>query len=95
MRIQRTEVAWANIRFESKVQSTRIYNEWAAEVLSVSNVSDILSDTSVGKAVDASLDISITRSHADLEFLISRWSTEEHTSITSWESLHQLWRMSR
>lgn len=39
---------------------------------------------SVRKVVDVSLHMSITRSHADLEYLISRWSTKTHTFVTSW-----------
>lgn len=84
MRIQRNKVAWAEIKFESNIQSTQIYKEWVEEVLVVRNMSDILSDASVGKAVDVSPDIFITRSHADLEFLISRWSMETHTFFISW-----------
>lgn len=53
------------------------------------NISDILPDASVRKAEDNSLDISITKSHADFEFLISRWSTETHSFITSFWSLYQ------
>lgn len=34
-RIQKNEASWANIRFESKIQSTKIYKKWAIEVLSV------------------------------------------------------------
>lgn len=34
--------------------------------------------------MDVSLHMSITRSHADLEYLISRWSTKTHTFVTSW-----------
>lgn len=67
MRIQRNvEAAWADIRFETKIQSTQIYKDWATEVLGVRNISDILSDASVRRAVDVSLDICITRTHADL-----------------------------
>lgn len=32
IRIQRNEVDWVEIRFESTTQSTRIYKEWATEV---------------------------------------------------------------
>lgn len=53
-------------------------------MLSVQNIADILLDASVGKAVDVSLDMSITRSHADFEFLIFRWGTDTHTFVTSW-----------
>lgn len=84
MRIQRNEAAWVDIRFESKTQSTRIYRDWATE-FNVQNMGDILTEALVRKAVDVSLDIFIIRSHADLEFLVSRWSTKMHTFITSWE----------
>lgn len=45
--------------------------EWTTEVLIVQNISEILSDASVWKSVDIYFDISITRSHANLELLIS------------------------
>lgn len=38
----------------------------------------------VRTTMDASLDISISRSHTDMEFRDSRWSTETHTFATSW-----------
>lgn len=75
--------------------SSRRYKvpEFTRSVLGVRNKSDILLDASLRKAVDVSLDISITRSYVDLEFLTSRWSTEKHTFNTFWEELHQLWRI--
>lgn len=84
MRIQRNDATSTDIWFESKIQSTMIYKEWAIEVFSVQNIADILSDASVTKAVDVSLDISIIRSHVDLELLISRWRIKTPTFITTW-----------
>lgn len=48
-----------------------MYKEWATEVLSMQNIADILLDTLVTKAVDISLDISLTKTHTGLELLIS------------------------
>lgn len=45
---------------------------------------EILTEEMVRKALDASMEMSIIRSHPDLEFLVSHWSTETHTLITSW-----------
>lgn len=70
MRIQRNKGVWVNINFELKTQSTKIYKEWATEVLSVQNIADILLEESMRRAVDVSLDMFITRSYADLEVLI-------------------------
>lgn len=49
------------------------------------NTADLLSEA-VMKAMDVFLDMSINRSHANLELLISRWRTETHIFVTSWES---------
>lgn len=86
--VQRNEAAWANIRFESKTQNTRIYKVWATKVLSAQSTTDILLKPSIRKPVDVSLDISVIRSHANLEFLVSPWSTEMHTFVTFWRGLY-------
>lgn len=58
------------------------------EVLHVPIMPDSLADAAVRKPLDVYMSISVIRSHADLEFLVSRWSTEAATSVTSWgESL--------
>lgn len=56
-----------------------------AEVLSLSSVGDTLVEAGVRKALDMSMSMSVTRSHADLELLISSWSAETYTFIASWE----------
>lgn len=95
MRIQRNEAAWANIRFESKIQTTKIYKEWAIEVLSLHNIADLLSDASVRNAVYVSLNMSITRSHADLELLFFAGVQRGTPSSPSEESSLKLQKMSR
>lgn len=84
MGIQKNKAAWADIRFESKTQSTRIYNEWATEVLSVQDTVDILTLASLRKAVEVSLDSFVMRSHVDIVFLVSWWSRKTYTFLTSW-----------
>lgn len=54
-----------------KTQSIEIYRKWVAEVLSMPNVADTLVNIDVKKALDNSMSLSMTRSHADLELLIS------------------------
>lgn len=46
------------------------------------DVVGILVELGIRKALDISLSMSVTRSHADLELLVSHWST--HTSVSSW-----------
>lgn len=61
------------------------YREWATELLGMPIETDVLADARIRKALDISLSMSVTRSHAD-ELLVSRWSVEMHMFITSWES---------
>lgn len=44
MRVQRNEVAWSGIRFESKTQSTKTYRDWMTEALNVPAMADILAE---------------------------------------------------
>lgn len=84
MRIQKIKAAWMELRFESKAQSTEAYRKWVKEVLSVPDVENTLVEASVRKAFDISMSIYVNRRHADLELLISLWSLETHTLVTSW-----------
>lgn len=61
MRIQRNEVAWTDIRFES-IQIL------ASEVLSVPAMVKILAEAMVRKALDVSKSTFIIMSHKDLKF---------------------------
>lgn len=47
------------------------------------SVAGTFAETGVRKALDISMPVSLTRSHADLELLISRWSVEIHTFFTA------------
>lgn len=61
----------------------------------MSGVADSLVEASVAKALDISMSMSMTKSHAGLELLISRWGEEMHTFIASWEEFTRRWRMWR
>lgn len=84
IRIQGNEAAWTEIKFESKSQSTKTYKKWMTEVLSVDDVVDVLAEPVIRKALDISLFMSVTRSHADLELLVTCWGVETHISVSSW-----------
>lgn len=76
MRIQRNKAAWEEIWFESKTRSTKAYRDWAMGAERVCH-GRYFGRGCGKKAFD------VVRSHADLELLVSRWSMEMHTFITS------------
>lgn len=52
--------------------------------MSDSETSKMSMKVGVKKTLTLAHTISINRRHGDLEFLISRWSTESHTSLAAW-----------
>lgn len=76
MRIQRNEVAWTNLKFESISQNRETYKKWVT--LDVVNTLEDRREEG-----DILTSVSVTRSHSDMELFIFFWSVETHLFVAS------------
>lgn len=81
------------VRFEN--QSMKSYKEWIIEVLSLPDATDVLVEAGTRKALDISLSMSVTKSHADLELWSPIGAWRRKGSLIHWQSSLPHWRTSR
>lgn len=90
MEIEREELSWSDLCFESKTQSNQSYDACVRTNLEILGFSTKLLKVGVKKALNCSRLLSITRHHQDLEFLIFQWSVESHNIIAPWKEFGPL-----
>lgn len=73
IRVEREEVPFYGVRFESKMQRQQALDKWAGRVPALSRSEEIAQRVGVLMAIYSAT--SIEKNPVDLEFLISRWST--------------------
>lgn len=67
MRVESTEVAWLELRFESKTQSHQTYSGEVKKILTIAGVSTGTLKVGIRKALEYSQCLSVIRNHNDLE----------------------------
>lgn len=83
MRVEKDEVAWTEIYFESKLQCHQTNDARLRKVMAATKMLTV----EIQKALNFSRIHSITRVREDLEFLVSRWSVKSHTFIAVWRGV--------
>lgn len=76
MCIKKAEVAWTEIRFESKLQSHHTDNSWVLKVMAILVNTSKMLVVGVKRAPDRSRAHSITRVYEELEVLVSEWNAD-------------------
>lgn len=79
MRIERAEVAWTGLRFETKSQSSLILMDWLSRLSTNLDFLKKITQTEKRKAYNLSKRLAINRCHEDMKFVISSWCIESHT----------------
>lgn len=82
--MQKGEICWSDVDFEAKSQTNSIFAGWTTKLMAHDIYSEKIISAGIGRALNLSKKLPINRSPMDLEFLISRWSTESHTFVTAW-----------
>lgn len=82
MRIEKEELSMSDICFESKPQCHQLSDKWAGRLMADSG---IVQRDGLHKALVQARSIAIDRTRIELEFIVSRWSTETHTFMASWD----------
>lgn len=77
------EVPFCGIRLKSKTEKHQAFEKWVGRVLAQPGVKKLFNRMGITKAIIHRRSITIERDHADLEFLMSQWSTETHTFTAS------------
>lgn len=83
MRIEREEVPFCDIWFQSRTQRHQAFDKWAGRVLALHGVKKLLNRVGVLNAIYYIRSIIVEKNPADLEFLISRWSTETYIFVAA------------
>lgn len=81
MRVEREEVPWCNIHFESKANVINFFTNWGGgggegRITNKPDVIRCLTNSESEKTLNQAQTLSINKKQIDLEFLISWWSTE-------------------
>lgn len=85
MTIERTEVPWTELRFETMSKSNSPFVKWVIKLLLVYHFKENKQD-----GLQDALKMSMQIKHEDLKFLISSLSIESHTFCVAWGSLPTL-----
>lgn len=84
MCVERPEIPFGFIRFESKVRRHNDFQSWYDLMLSQADMGKILDDIGVLRPLRYALRMDVDRSPVDLSFLVSRWSSHSHTFVAAW-----------
>lgn len=87
MRIEKAEVLWTYLRFESKTASHQFYDDWVQKFLAIPGVTGKIMKVGVKRALGCSRLLPVTKHHQDLEFLISCWSVKSLTFVGALEDV--------
>lgn len=71
-RVERSEVLWSVIRFESKSQRHQAFDKLVGKIMTNSEAVKLSDKIGIRKALNLARGISITKQPSDLECLISR-----------------------
>lgn len=69
MRVERTKVPLAELRFESKSQTNKSFDNWVTWVLSASSISKMMNKVGIMNGLTIAGTISINRKHGDLKLM--------------------------
>lgn len=84
MRVERSELPFSLMRFESKARCHDIFNAWAAHVLSQPDMPGFLEELGILRPIQNAMHEDVERNQLDLAFLVSRWSSHSHTFVAAW-----------
>lgn len=86
MRFEREEVPFYGVRFKSKSQRHQASDKCVVRVTAQPGVKKLLNQLGITKSITQARSSPIEENTVDLEFLVSRWSTEKHTFAASVEN---------
>lgn len=78
------EMPFCEVRFVSKTHQHEKFEEWAKEMIAQLGMSKKLLELGIMRSITQARRTTVERNSKDLEFLLSRWSIETHSSVTSW-----------
>lgn len=82
--MERSELPFSLMRFESKVRCHDIFKAWATHVLSQPDMPGFLEELGILRSIQNAMHEDVERSQVDLSFLVSRWSSHSHTFVAAW-----------
>lgn len=83
MRVERPEMPFGFVRFESKIRRHNDFKDWYDHILSQTDMAKFLEDVGVLRPLQYALLMGVDRSPVDLSFLLSRWSSHSHTFVAA------------
>lgn len=84
MRVERSELPFSLMRFESKARRHDLFNACAAHVLRQPDMPSFLEELGVLRPSHNAMQADMERNQLDLTFLVSRWSSHSHTFVAAW-----------
>lgn len=78
------ELPLSEVRFMSKTHHHEKFQTWVGIMLGQPGMSRRFQDLGILRAISQARKASVERDPKDLEFLLSRWSTETHSFVTAW-----------
>lgn len=85
MRVNKEEMPLSEVRFVSKTHQHEKFEEWAKEMLAQPSMSKKLLELRIMRSITQSRRIAVEKNSKDLVFLLSSWSIETHSFVTSCE----------
>lgn len=82
--MERPEMPFGFVRFESKVRRHNDFKDWYDHILSQTDMAKFLEDVGVLRPLQYAPLMDVDRSPVDLSFLLSRWSSHSHTFVAAW-----------
>lgn len=89
MRVEKEEIPYSEVRFMSKTHQHERFKAWAKNIFAQHEMPKNLHDLGIMRAITQAWKIAVERNSEDLEFLMSRWSTDIHTFVASWGEFGQ------
>lgn len=84
MRVNKGEMPLSEIRFVSKTHHHEKFQTWVGIMLDQPGMCRKFQDLGILRAITQARKATVERDPKDLEFLLSRWSTEIHSFIAAW-----------
>lgn len=84
MRMERSELPFSLMRFESKARRHYLFKTWAAHVLGQPDMKSFLEELGILRPIQNAMHADVERNQLELGFLVSRWSSHSHTFVAAW-----------
>lgn len=84
LRVERGDFPYSSVQYSSLSTAPAYWSEWVDAVVSDDDHRRVLKHSHILEAIKISQSLTLNKRNKNLDFLMSRWSTDTHTFVFPW-----------